>query len=244
MIKFNRINTKRMTSLLLSGLILMSISGCSNKKNNDIAKYNTNEYSYQSKNLEQSTQNKNNKQIINSENIEESNDLEQSTQNSKQTSTKEQSNNIINYLENIDNKITNKLYKTKDELIKDYGIIHDFIFDNGTIKGYTFNELKENIKEKIINLYLIIDEKIDTNYPNYKETIKEKYSNIKDKVKDKLNTIKNNLKDKIGEDKYNSIIDKKDTLVSEFKEQTRKDLIEIKELGKKAKDKLKTIIKK
>lgn len=60
--------------------------------------------------------------------------------------------------------------------------IVDFIFYDKEIKGYTFNELTNSAKLKVIKIALTIDSKIDKYFPNYKETIKDKYDNLKGKL--------------------------------------------------------------
>lgn len=224
MIKFKNLNGKRITVLLLSGIIIMS-SGCSFKKSNS----NENSISYSVSRIDYGNKsNEGNKEesIINSDELESN--IEESLESKNDS-------NIINYLEKIDNKIMEKGYQIKDELFKDYEIVHDFIFENGTIKGYTFDELKENTKAKIISIYLSIDEKIEKYYPDYKESIQEKYGNIKEKIKNKLSIFNEYIKDEIGEDKYNKVMDTKD----KFKSQTKKDISDLKEFGGKVKKKLK-----
>lgn len=235
MIKFKNLNGKRITVLLLSGIIIMS-SGCSFKKSNsneESISYSVSRIDFENKSNESNKKEVSKKEsIINSDELESN--LEESLESKNDT-------NIINYLEKIDNKIMGKVYQIKDELIKDYEIVHDFIFENGMIKGYTFDELKENTKAKIISIYLNIDEKIEKYYPDYKETIQEKYGNIKEKIKNKLSSFSDNIKDEIGEDKYNKVIDTKDKVIDEFKSQTKKDISDLKELGGKVKEKIKSI---
>ena len=240
MIKFKNLNGKRITVLLLSGIIIMS-SGCYFKKSNsneDSISYSVSRIDYENKS------NESNKEKVLKEDSIINSKIDELESNMDESKSKND-NNIINFLEKIDNKITEKGYKIKDELIKDYGVVHDFIFENGTIKGYTFDELKDNIKAKIISIYLSIDEKIEKYYPDYKETIKEKYGNIKDKVKNKLSSFKEKLtdyiKDEIGEDEYNKAIDTKDKVIDEFKSQTKKDISDLKEFGGKVKEKIKSI---
>lgn len=162
---------------------------------------------------------------------------------SEESKSKITSDDVIDYLEKIDDKMMEKGYQAKDELVKDYGIVHDFIFEDGTIKGYTFDELKDSAKAKALSIYLKIDEKIESHFPEYKEKIKEKYGNTKEKVKTKLSEYKNKLidylKDELGEEKYNSYVNKKDKFVDAFKEQTKEDFNELKELGKSAWEKIK-----
>ena len=71
------------------------------------------------------------------------------------------------------------------EKFKEYFIkIIDFIFYDKEIKGYTFSELSDITKTKIIAIALKIDSKLDKYVPNYKENISSTgiyvYSNIKE----------------------------------------------------------------
>ena len=227
-------------SILLSGVLVMSVSSCTNgeEKPSGFDRFKK-IYSrvIDIKNKDKSSENslfeEGSLYGESSENIKQ-----QSTINDAEKSSDYENGNIeklICFFENVDNRITEKLYNAKDELTNDYKIIHDFIFEKGSIKGCTFDELKTNIKERLLSIYLSIDEKIDNKYPNYKEIIKEKYGNIKDKVKNKLNELKNEIVDKIDEDKYNKINDIKDELV----QQTKNDFSEIKKLGGKLKEKIK-----
>lgn len=267
MIKFKYINFKRVSAILLSGIILVSICGCSGKKDKYIENNNT--YSGRMHNSEKidnvSEIEKEATNIEQYSNVVEKNESSESFKYDssidylmndssaeslfdESTIEKYKMKDVIDFLEKIDDTITEKGYQAKDELIKDYGIVHDFVFEDGTIKGYTFDELKDSTKAKVLSLYLKIDEKIEKHFPQYKETIKEKFGKAKDKVKSKLSQYKNDFieyfKDEIGEEKYNNFIDTKNKYVEGFKEQTKNDFNELKELGGKAKDKVKSWFKK
>ena len=58
----------------------------------------------------------------------------------------------------------------------------DFLFYNGTIKGYTFSELSDSAKLQILKIALSIDNKIEQYFPEYKENISSTYTNIKAKI--------------------------------------------------------------
>ena len=176
-----------------------------------------------------------NSKINNNKYIEESKIQESSKEESKlieESQDKYNMEEVVDYFEDLDNKLMDKAIIVKDKIVEDYYIIYDFIFNGTKVKGYTFDELKDNLKEKVMDIYLNIDEKIDKHYPDYKERIKEKYGNVKDKVKDKLSDFKDSIIDYIGEDKYESIVDTKDKYVDGFKEQTKEDISDVKELVK------------
>ena len=64
--------------------------------------------------------------------------------------------------------------------------IIDFIFYGEKINGTTFDELKDEVKLKIISFAYKIDSKIDSLFPGYKEkivsTVKRIYTNIKERL--------------------------------------------------------------
>ena len=64
--------------------------------------------------------------------------------------------------------------------------IIDFIFYGEKINGTTFDELKDEVKLKIISFAYKIDSKIDSLFPGYKEKIvsavKRVYTNIKERL--------------------------------------------------------------
>ena len=127
----------------------------------------------------------------------------------------------------------------KNTLKNTFITLTDFIFYGGTIKGKTFDQLQEETKVKVIDLYNRIDTKIESVSPNYKENIKstgnkvytnvvEKASNLKDKIKD-------SYKNFVGEDGYNQTSE-----AWEYDKQTVKDVYEVYEPAiDKAKEKAK-----
>ena len=85
----------------------------------------------------------------------------------------------------------------------------DFIFYNGTIKGKTFNELTTSSKEKVLDIYQDIDQKIETKIPGYKQKIKDTttktYNNVKEKVSKLKEDIKNKYIEDYGQEKYDQV---------------------------------------
>ena len=94
---------------------------------------------------------------------------------------------------NVDESLTSKL-KTS------FVSIVDFIFYGKEIKGYTFNQLTNNAKLKIVGIALVIDSKIDTYFPGYKETIKDKYTSIKASLVEKIKELAASLCENVGSD--------------------------------------------
>lgn len=121
-------------------------------------------------------------------------------------------NEIISHIDTLEKKVdlsTNTKELTLDAKLKLKEIfitLTDFIFYDGTIKGITFNELSATAKQKVLDIYVKIDQKIESVWPNYKDTIKTTsknvYTNIKEEVEKLKEKILEKYKDAIGEEKY------------------------------------------
>lgn len=95
-------------------------------------------------------------------------------------------NDVIQYFENNYNDINSNKASIKDKA-KEYFIdIVDFIFYDKEIKGYTFSELSDNAKIKVIAFALKIDSKIEEHIPGYKKSISSNGNKIYTDVKEKL----------------------------------------------------------
>lgn len=143
-----------------------------------------------------------------SNNLNDNKDNTQSTPNNNPTkpnnSTTNQSNNINNNnsstssnnsINNADTEVLNYFNTLNDdfnsESIKDslkngFITVVDFLFYNGQIKGYTFNELSSSAKLKVLSMAMYFDSKIENYFPGYKESISNTtskiYTNLKEKV--------------------------------------------------------------
>ena len=100
------------------------------------------------------------------------------------------------YIENISSEIVSSQEVTEKEenKLKSYFIlITDFIFYDGKICNTSFKDLSNEAKERIINIYVALDNKLEAKSPRYKEkiatvnTIKEKSHDAYVEVKDTLN---------------------------------------------------------
>ena len=109
----------------------------------------------------------------------------------------------------VTEKFTNGAKKTFIDLV-------DFIFYGGTIKGYTFEELTDNGKAKVLEIANDIDEAIESKVPNYKETISDKatkaFKSAALLIKKGSANLNNFMKEKLSEENYNAIIDAKDDI--------------------------------
>lgn len=92
---------------------------------------------------------------------------------------------VVNYFQNMELEIENS--GSFKEKFKQYFItIVDFIFYDEEIKGYTFDELSDIAKIKIISFALKIDNKIEEYIPGYKETISATSNRVYSDIKEKL----------------------------------------------------------
>lgn len=95
-------------------------------------------------------------------------------------------NDVVQYFESNYNDINGNKVSIKDKA-KEYFIdIVDFIFYDKEIKGYTFSELSDNAKIKVIALALKIDSKIEEYVPGYKNSISSNGNKIYTDVKERL----------------------------------------------------------
>lgn len=214
------INIKKISSILLSGFVLISFCGCE-KNNNFESLTNTDETSITTTyedvvttNATETTTYEETKEYI--ENKVETDIVDESIEYSENDIL------VINELEKLNKSIDELLNSETVTDIKDkakavFITAVDFIFYDGNINGITFDELTSNGKEKVLNIISSIDTKIENKFPNYKETIKETtkeaYNKASELIRKGANNIKDFTKDKLGEDNYNSIIEAKDELV-------------------------------
>lgn len=106
--------------------------------------------------------------------------------NSDSSEDMKNENDVVQYFENNYNDINSNKVSIKDKA-KEYFIdIVDFIFYDKEIKGYTFSELSDNAKIKVIALALKIDSKIEEYIPGYKNSISSNGSKIYTDVKERL----------------------------------------------------------
>ena len=118
--------------------------------------------------------------------VEEDKNTEEIKDNVNSVSSDDSSNSeddTIEYFSNIDKNIdTSDSNSIKSYFIKTV----DFIFYGEKINGYTFAELSDIAKIKVISVALKLDNKIESTFPGYKESIstssKKIYTNLKEKL--------------------------------------------------------------
>lgn len=104
----------------------------------------------------------------------------------------------------------------------------DFIFYGTEINGTTFDELSEENKQQVFENLKVTDKILMSIKPDYKESLSEKYNIVKDFTTEKYHDALDLIKNKIGEEKYNNIKDKKDSLKDKASKTKKKTLEKVK----------------
>lgn len=212
-------NVNKKIFIVLSGFVL--VTGCSNKIEPRINQETTK--------IETTNETK---QISSVSNKESNPTVEIVTERDKE---------VLNYFNDVKNNIDTE--EVKEEAIKKFIILTDFIFYDGEIKGIKFNDLKEETKSNILEIYYTIDNKIENKFPNYKDKIDEKYDSAKVYLKQKydelLTKTDNTLKENISAETYDNF---KET-TSEIIENDKEVIDKTKEVTKETYEKTKTKVK-
>lgn len=138
---------------------------------------------------------------------------------------------VIDYFKTLENDIYNELKKEDGifDTVKEkcaYFVL--FMSNEKEIKGYTWSELTEETKEKIITIFLNVDSKMCEKYPNYMEKIKtyskkasvfvtDTYSYLKEKTNDIID-------EKIDEETQSEISDSFEDGYNDLKESVNESL--------------------
>ena len=86
----------------------------------------------------------------------------------------------------------------------------DFIFYDGEIKGYKWDELTTTAKAKVVYYALILDSKIDEKFPDYKNSISSKYQDVKAKLVAKYLDLTDSICNKDDSNRYHCDVVKQD----------------------------------
>ena len=106
---------------------------------------------------------------------------------------------VIDTINNINEKIDSvDLKSIKESTINYAKELIDFIFYGGEINGVTFDELKDESKQKVYAQLQKIDTFIMQFVPDYKEKIGEKYNYVKDFASKTLEEAKEIINSKIN----------------------------------------------
>ena len=94
---------------------------------------------------------------------------------------------VVNYFNSYKTSIDSSNPTSIGSTLKSgFVTVVDFLFYNGTIKGYRFNDLTSTAKLKVLAMALYFDNKIEKYFPGYKETISNTASKIYTNVKSKV----------------------------------------------------------
>ena len=238
------IDGKNLISILISGIILINLTGCGKTKEENIE-------NKQSQNESSLTIEKNDSNTLNNSNNSNDNVIDKSfddtVSDNELVSETNNSTNIddsnltsdeivLKYFNDATEEINNMMNSENVNNVKskcrEYFIIFvDFIFYDGKIKGITFSELKDTTKMQVITITRKLDSLIMKKFPDYKEDISSSSKYLYDKASDILNSGKENLEDyvisKIGEEKYQDVLNNIDSI----KENDKETLDKVKEYG-------------
>ena len=206
MIKFRKINIKKLAAITIVGVVLIT-TGCSSKTASvEMNEQKTNavyeEVIYDNM-LEVNVDNKENDEVL------------QKEEDVVFTSNEQKEEYIVDYFENAENKIDQILQSDSVKTIKTeskevFVTLVDFLFYNGEIKGITYNELSDETKIKLLEITNNVDTKIEAKVPGYKDTIKDSagktYKYVSEKITDGKDYLEQKIISEIGEEKYNNII--------------------------------------
>ena len=222
--KIKKINYKKIICILLSGFMVVTISGCSKTDSSLNKTYEKNNETQISDNKfnevdSSQTQPEFNENIIQEENNNQTNEKTANYSQNDETaiatfnSIEEEIDDILN-----SENVTNAKEKVKGTFIT----IVDFIFYDSEINGVTFDELTDSGKQKVLEIANKIDTKIENKFPNYKDTIsdttKKDFNKANELIKKGAENISEFSKKKLGEENYNAIIDAKDEIIDYTKE--------------------------
>lgn len=132
------------------------------------------------------TNNKDNNATI--PNNSNQNNTTNSNNSNKNTNTNEKVENADTAVLNYVNDLQTEMDKPSlgETAKKGFITVIDFLFYNGTIKGYRFSEITNSAKLKVLSAALYFDGKIDKYFPGYKESIsstsKKIYTNVKESI--------------------------------------------------------------
>ena len=122
---------------------------------------------------------------------------------------------FVTYINNVEQEVTT-ITEKEEVTVEDQKVLEntfitltDFIFYDGEINGVTFDELTDEAKEKVLDIYDKIDTKIESVFPNYKEDIastsKDVYANLKKEINELKDKIKDKYIDEYGQEKYDNL---------------------------------------
>lgn len=218
---FKKVNHKKIICILLSGFIIVTISGCSKT---DSSLTNIHEESNEFK------MPTNNNQVVDGQPEFNENIPQHEIENNAQIETQNYSQNdetAIATFNNIEEEVdtildSENISNAKEKVKGTFITIVDFIFYDSEINGVTFDELTDSGKQKVLEIANKIDNKIENKFPNYKDTIsdttKKAFNKASELIKKGAENVSEFSKEKLGEENYNAIINAKDEIIDYTKE--------------------------
>ena len=202
------IDGKKLIGILVSGIILINLTGCGKTKEENIEnKQSQNESSLTIEQNDSNTLNNNNnsKDNVIDKSFDDTvsdNDVVSETNNSTNIDDSSLTSDeiVLKYFndaaEEINNMMNSENVNNVKSKCREYFIIFvDFIFYDGKIKGVTFSDLKDTTKMQVITITRKLDSLIMKKFPDYKEDISSSSKYLYDKASDILNSGKANLED-------------------------------------------------
>lgn len=203
------INKQKLIAILITGIILVNISGCGSKVST-LTEVPSSTVSSPITNPNVQT-----KQISESN----SNSINNVSTEDKQAQTKQVSANaiskddeVVNYFKKLKESVgkyvnEENIDKAKVKIDDVFITTVDFIFYDKKVNGVTFSSLSDGAKKQILETAKDINNIIIKKYPDYQIILKGKSQKIGKFISGKLEDTKEVIKEKIGEDKYNDISD-------------------------------------
>ena len=248
------VDIKKCFAVLSTGVVLSTMSGCasSNERYNNETQTHVVTAVTNAKDktttIKEETTTKENTTTKQTTTTVEQTTTEETTETVKETETAvEESKDevVIGYFTDLKEDVKKYVNKENFDAVKDKTIdslitLTDFIFYGTEIKGVTFDQLKDETKQIIVDSFLEVDELIMLKFPDYKEVFTDKagyaYDTILNKIIDLKNKGKEKIVSKIGEEKYDEYLEKYNRVKEEYDEvmdNTKEDVEEVKQHIKK-----------
>ena len=155
-----------------------------NNSNNSSNTVNNNQ-SNNTNNNQNNSSNKNDNKVNSNQDNNSNIKVENNNQNNNNTTNNETADTkVLSYFNNLKSDIDAST--VKDGLKTSFITVVDFLFYEGKIKGYTFSELSNSAKLKVLEIALYFDTKIEKYFPGYKESISNTTSKIYTNVKEEI----------------------------------------------------------
>lgn len=196
--KLKNVNHKKIILILITGFVLVNQTACMKKENLE-------QKSSKQINTEQDVSNEIEKEPTVNNIVRELPNIEQKEQDTVKyfENTKEEINEILN---------SDKVESAKEKAIEKFIVLTDFIFYDKDIHGVYFKDLKDGVKNQILEIYTETDSLIIKKFPNYKENISNKYNTAKEWLNDKYNQAKEKINENMNTETKENLEELKDNV--------------------------------